>query len=498
MFKEKAPEPLLDALKILLLFVAAISLFVVCFVTFHAVIISSSHYLQLTLLIIACFILGYWSASIGIRDLLGLVGNEVAQITNNFDQSNLPKKRFAASTRRIEESDSKLHFVPIAKLVQSLKDQIFALSKRYDLLATNLAAAVVIYGDDKEILFCSPYIEVLTGYSSEEVRRIPNGFWPTIARNEDRTRFLKALEISRSGKDVQIKFQVSHKSGIKLWIESCMVPLYTEDGKVEAVMIVSSDVTMVLNYQHQIEEQNQDLNDFAYMVSHDLKSPLFTIKGMANALQEDYNDKLDADGQDSLTHIVDAAERLEKLISSVIEYSVVSTRSDDEDIVDLQGTIQSVIADQSRQINDKKVEIIINGNLPTIEADPIRTYQLFSNLINNAIKYRSPNRTPIISITANPPVDGMLTIDVTDNGIGIPANKLEEIFRPYIRLHGEEVEGNGIGLACVRKIIDRLGGHISVESIVDAGTTFHVTLPVERESFKTKSNTELPLTFLDH
>ena len=115
--------------------------------------------------------------------------------------------------------------------------------------------------------------------------------------------------------------------------------------------------------------------------------------------------------------------------------------------------------------------------MPTVQGDEIRLYQVFSNLVGNAIKYRRRDVQPRISVTAIRNGDGSVMVMVKDNGLGVPKDKLDLVFRPYQRAHGNQVEGSGIGLACVKKIIDRLGGSVSVESAVGEGSTFIVTFP---------------------
>jgi signal transduction histidine kinase len=236
-------------------------------------------------------------------------------------------------------------------------------------------------------------------------------------------------------------------------------------------------VTDSLNYQKQIEEQNRDLSDFAYMVSHDLKAPIFTIKGMADALTEDYSESLADDGRELVEYIVSATERLERLVESVIEYSSISTKELKEVEVDLNEALTSVTADLQELIRTNSATVDVQTNLGTVTGSPVRIYQVFSNLVGNAIKYRAPERDPHVTISAHSLASGGLKVDVTDNGLGIPTDKLDEVFRPYRRVHAGVAEGSGIGLACVKKIVDHLNGTVSVQSKEGVGSTFTVIFP---------------------
>lgn len=142
-------------------------------------------------------------------------------------------------------------------------------------------------------------------------------------------------------------------------------------------MTVANDVTDSLNYQKLIEQQNQDLNDFSYMISHDLKSPIFTIKGMSTALKEDYSSALGEDGSALLKFISDAANRLERLVSSLLEYSALSIANDEESNVNLEQVVDAVISDCNQQIKEAGAIIERKGNLPQIHGPELRLYQLF-------------------------------------------------------------------------------------------------------------------------
>lgn len=362
---------------------------------------------------------------------------------------------------------------------ETLRKELDALRERYELVTNNIAASVIIQDSAGKITFCSPYTQVLTGHSTREIESENaegKDLLESIVAEQDLERYRRARLVSQLGEDILVRYRIRHRSGLPLWLETRMVPVCDDDGEVVSVMSVTIDVTDSLTYQQQIEEQNRDLSDFAYMVSHDLKAPIFTIKGMASALLEDYGNKLDKDGVELIDYIADAARRLEQLVASVIEYSSLATKQSQETDVSLNAVITNVQADLSELIKSKNAELTIPSDLPTIRGDHIRIYQVFSNLIGNALKYSSEERSPQISVRARKTGGSFVVIDVQDNGLGIPADKLEDIFRPYRRAHGKDIEGSGIGLACVKKIVDRLGGSVTVTSREGEGSTFRVTL----------------------
>lgn len=362
-----------------------------------------------------------------------------------------------------------------------LRAELELLRERYELVTNNIAAAIVLYTADGEIAYCSPYTQVLTGYTPDEEIEYPRegarDLFEHLVLEQDLERYRRARLVSQIGEDILVRYRIRHRSGLTLWLETRMVPVCSDEGEVRSVMSVTIDVTDSLSYQQRIEEQNRDLNDFAYMVSHDLKAPIFTIKGMAAALVEDYGEKIGDDGKTLLNYIIDGAKRLEQLVGSVLEYSALSIKEGQETDVQLNEVLKNVRDDLTELIRNKKAVLEIQAEMPAVRADPIRIYQVFSNLLSNALKYSSPERAPQISVRARPGSNNYVMIEVQDNGLGIPTAKCQDIFRPYRRAHGNIAEGSGIGLACVKKIVEQVGGVVSVKSVEGQGSTFIVTLP---------------------
>jgi PAS domain S-box-containing protein len=349
------------------------------------------------------------------------------------------------------------------------------------LVLNNIAAGVLLYKEDGSIGFCSSYIGVLTGYTYEELESLKiYDLFDSIIIKEDKDRYHRAKNICNLGEDSLVRFRIKHKSGLILWLETRMVPVLNEKGTITSIMSISIDVTETFQYQKQIEDQNQDLNDFAYMISHDLKAPIFTIQGMTEALREDFGDAIGSEGLDLINYISNAAGRLTSLVASVLEYSALSNSDETTEEVSLLESIQQVLSDFSEHLKKHNGTINMPEALPGIKGEPVRIYQLFSNLIGNAIKYHSKDRPLIISISGVVTTPNFISLSVEDNGIGIPAHKLEDIFRPYRRAHGGDIEGSGIGLACVKKIVDKIGGKIRVESELNKGSIFTLELPLAK------------------
>jgi signal transduction histidine kinase len=226
----------------------------------------------------------------------------------------------------------------------------------------------------------------------------------------------------------------------------------------------------------ELQRSNEDLQQFAYVASHDMKEPMRTISSYATLLQRRYEGRLGQDANTYIGFIVDGVRRMNMLITDLLEYSRAGESNNEEATeVDPEIVLSGVLQNLKVTIADTKAKIT-QDRLPVIRYDPVRLSQLLQNLIGNAIKYRAPGHPPVIHVSAILTEDGTV-FSVRDNGPGIAAEYRETIFGIFKRLHGKEVEGTGIGLAMCRKIVERHGGRIWVESEPGEGSTFRFTVP---------------------
>jgi PAS domain S-box-containing protein len=361
--------------------------------------------------------------------------------------------------------------------LESLKEENALLLKRYEILTENLAAAVIIREPSGKIAYCSPYAEVLTGYSLAEIYESDNDFFIDIVHEDDRSNYQTAFNYAAIGEGFQARFRFFHKTGMPMWAETRTVPIVSAEGDILSSLSITLDVTSAVRYQEQVEEKNRDLQDFTYMVTHDLKAPIYTLKGMVNLIEEDYQENLPDDLKEPLAHIHTAARRLEELVTSVLEYSRLTSLEFSADAIALGPVCDEVKADYEAQLSECQGTLRVEPPLPQIIGEKTRIYQVFSNLIGNAIKYRSSDRPLTVTIRASgSPTSRYVTLEVEDNGCGIAEDKLERIFRPFQRAHGADIEGSGIGLACVKKIVEKLGGTVEVSSAPEKGSTFRLRL----------------------
>ena len=228
----------------------------------------------------------------------------------------------------------------------------------------------------------------------------------------------------------------------------------------------------------ELQRSNQDLQQFAYVASHDLKEPLRMISSYSTLLQRRYEGRLEDDADAYIQYIVDGVKRMDLLITDLLDYSRAG-QSTDEDLVnvDPEPVLQSVLDNLKVTIAAAGAKVT-HDRLPRVAYDEMRLAQLLQNLIGNAVKYRGDAK-PIIHLFAER-TESETIFSVRDNGPGIPPEHHETVFGIFKRLHGKEVEGTGIGLAMCRRIVERYGGRIWVESTPGSGATFKFTIPHTR------------------
>ncbi len=230
--------------------------------------------------------------------------------------------------------------------------------------------------------------------------------------------------------------------------------------------------------QNELQRSNRDLEQFAYVASHDLQEPLRAVSGCVQLLKKRYTDQLDAQAAELIEHTVDGAKRMQELIHDLLAYSRVGAGKLELCLVNLQELLKTALLNLKVTIDDTSAVVTQAPDFPVLAVDNGQMVQLFQNLVGNALKYRAADRAPEIHI--NVQRDGEeWHFSVSDNGIGIEPRYFERIFVIFQRLHTRtEYSGSGIGLSICKRIVDRHNGRIWVESIPAKGTIFHFTLPI--------------------
>lgn len=237
-----------------------------------------------------------------------------------------------------------------------------------------------------------------------------------------------------------------------------------------------SETITELNYSNeQLEKANKELQDFTYVISHDLQEPLRKVHSFGQFLLEDCEGQLSEDGQDYIGRMQAASTKMKHLIQDLLKLSRVGTAEDSFTRINTNEIVNSALDDLSIAIKENDAEIIV-GQLPDVLGQSTLLTQLFENLIGNALKYRRDEISPRIEIYATRR-NGQVTFSVKDNGVGIEERFLEKVFGVFQRLHtGTKYSGTGIGLALCRKIVRRHNGEIWARSTEGKGTTFNFTL----------------------
>lgn len=286
------------------------------------------------------------------------------------------------------------------------------------------------------------------------------------------------------------------KDGTSFPVEFTAAPIH-EEQKLMGAVVVFSDITprreaavAIEEQRKELERSNAELQQFAYVASHDLQEPLRMVASYTQLLQKRYKGKLGTDADEFIHFAVDGAQRMQILINDLLAYSRVGTRGKAFEPVDLNAVIAVARANLKVAIEESKVEIVTNGELPTVDGDRTQLVQLMQNLVGNAIKFRRPDAPPRVEIdAARDESSAAWRFTVKDNGIGIDPEHHERIFVIFQRLHTREhYQGTGIGLAVCRKIVERHEGKIWVESREGGGSAFHFTLPEKHEDTTTTTN----------
>jgi signal transduction histidine kinase len=225
----------------------------------------------------------------------------------------------------------------------------------------------------------------------------------------------------------------------------------------------------------ELERSNEELAQFSHIVSHDLQAPIRMVKSFSQLLMRRYQGRLDAEADKFIHAIEDGASTMQELVQTLLHYATVGQEPIARMEVDLTSIIEAVTVILQPNIEELGASISYEA-LPTAYGDRLQLQQLIQNLVANALKYGKPETAPVVRIFAEQS-DYECKVSVMDNGRGIAAEYHERIFQPLKRLHGHEISGTGMGLAVCRKIVERHGGKIWVNSVIGQGSTFSFTLP---------------------
>lgn len=388
---------------------------------------------------------------------------------------------------RQREDIKQLHLDQMTARKREIEEQ----AERMEAILDTAMDGIISIDIHGKILTFNQAASAIFGYSEEELRGesvkrlMPEPYqsqfdsWlaTCLAEGDDRIigKSLETTALNRRGRKVPVNLAINE------------VRLHGERNFTAVAHDISDRKRAEMAMQQRntaLEISNRELQDFAYVASHDLQEPLRKIRAFGDRLKSRANASLDDKGQDYLARMLDAAERMQILISSLLSYSRITNQAKPFDRVNLNDVVSGVISDLETRIEavNGKVEV---APLPELDVDSLQMRQLFQNLIGNALKFKRPDVAPIVHISAHM-VAGqrplMWEIQVSDNGIGFDEKYATRVFEVFERLHSRaDYEGTGIGLAVCRKIAERHAGAISVRSKPGVGSTFTITLPEKQQ-----------------
>ena len=365
-------------------------------------------------------------------------------------------------------------FVDITGLKQAQKD-LRASQELLQSVIDNTPALVYSLDLEGRFLLINRPLEKLFGHTNAEMIGHSRAEFiePELAEQHR----INDLEIFRSGEPKIFEEENMEPDGRHVYLTT-KFPLRDANGNIYAVCGISTDMTERKLIEEELIRSNAELEQFAYIASHDLQEPLRAVAGMVQLLQKRYEGQLDERADEYIKHAVDAAARMQSLIQALLSYSRAQRDNQPMEQVDAGTSLQLALKNLDTSIRDNHAVITADA-LPRVHANPAQLTQLFQNLIGNAIKFRR-DVEPQIHISATKLTDAW-QFSVRDNGIGIEPQYFERIFMIFQRLHTQrEFSGTGIGLALCKKIIERHGGRIWVESEPEHGSVFHFTLPLRR------------------
>ncbi|MGH7970632.1 MAG: sensor histidine kinase, partial [Limisphaerales bacterium] len=360
--------------------------------------------------------------------------------------------------------------------------------KRNEIAAQRLAA-IVEHSDDaivsKDlngiISSWNKGAERLFGYAAQEVIGKPITILvpPELADQET-----EILERVRSERVAHYETVRRRKDGSLVNISLTVSPVRDSTGRVIGASKVARDITDKIRAKEKLEravaeqtaslrEATAQMEEFSYSVSHDLRSPVRAMQGYAKALIEDYGSRLDDEGREYLDRIVQGSARMERLIHDVLTYSRVSRMDMELQPVSLANLLQGLVQ-QYPEFESARADVIVQPGIPAVVAHEPSLGQAVANILGNAVKFVAPGVRPHVVITAAS-INGTVELRIQDNGIGIKPDHQRRLFGMFERIHPDaKYEGTGIGLAIVRKAVERMGGKVGVESDVSNGSTFWI------------------------
>lgn len=407
----------------------------------------------------------YWKGDVEIKTQAGELISYYLSGGPVFDEEGKLKAVYGIHTditeRKQAEQNIRKAYYERNTILESIGDGFFAVDKSWTINYWNREA------------------EKLLGVTKKQA--LGNNLWDVfdhMAKSTSYSKYLEAIDTN------QVIHFVDYYPSLHKWYEVSAYP------SVDGLSVFFKDITERKIYDIQVRElnevlrtkvkelavSNRELEQFAYVASHDLQEPLRMISSFLTQLQRKYDDQLDAKAHQYIHFAVDGAKRMRQIILDLLDFSRVGRGDSEKELVNLNEVINEILILFRKNIEDTKALFVIS-DLPSINVPNASIRQLLQNLVSNAMKYQSPENSPLIEIGFTEKPD-YWEFWVKDNGIGISSDYFEKIFIIFQRLHTkDQYSGTGMGLAICRKIVENIGGKLWVESEEEKGSTFYFTIP---------------------
>ena len=370
---------------------------------------------------------------------------------------------------------------------------------RYSALFDRSLDCVFVNTPDGDFIDANSAALNLLGYKREDIRSLN---YALLLSEEQLPMAFKALEeiVETGSQKEMLELKLRRRDGKSVYVETKGSLIY-RDGKPYAVQGIARDITERKQAERdrerllaELEAKNKELESFVYSITHDLKTPLVSLQGFSSLLQREFHDQLDEEGKHYMERIQGNVAHMDSLISDLLELSRIGRVVGPIEEINVGTVLKEIQQNLSIELKEAGTELVVQEPLPAVHADPGRIRQVFTNLIDNALKFRSQDRPLRIEVGCKEE-RGSYRIHVADNGIGIAPQYQEQIFNPFRKLD-PKTEGMGIGLALVKKIVEHHGGRVWIESPSTllrtpteaaegqegGGATFYLTLPRREES----------------
>jgi PAS domain S-box-containing protein len=348
--------------------------------------------------------------------------------------------------------------------------------KRFRAIADYTYAWENWFDTDGRLRWVNPAVERITGYCVAECHAMADFPLPLVVE-EDRAQVRGHLDAARNGESGRdMEFRIQAKEGEPRWVAMSWQPIFDGSGEPLGSRSSIRDVTVQKHSADMLVEAKAELERMLFAASHDLQEPIRYILAYTQRLDREFGSELPERAHSSMTFIREGANQLSLLVKGLVDYTRSNRPMAAFAPVDCRRVVDQAIADCRAMSGGGPAEFEV-GELPTVQADPVLLFILFENLISNAIKFVPADTRPRVVIDARAEDDGW-RIDIADNGIGIEAQYLQSIVRPFSRLHSRSTfPGAGLGLASAQKVAKIHGGRLWLDSIPGQGTTVHVWLP---------------------